>query len=36
MSWRKEKEFVCPHCGKDFAKKRMLKSHIKDKHPEEK
>jgi len=35
MSWYKQKEFVCPHCSKDFKKKRQLKSHIKDAHKNE-
>ena len=33
MGYHKNKKFVCPHCGKDFDKKRQLKSHIKDTHP---
>ena len=32
MTYHNQKEFVCPHCGKDFPKKRQLKSHIKDTH----
>lgn len=35
-TWRKSKEFVCPHCGKDFDKERRLKGHVKDAHPKEK
>lgn len=31
-SWRKNKEFVCPECGKDFDEERKLKLHKKDSH----
>lgn len=29
---RKSKEFVCPHCKKDFNKENSLKKHIADSH----
>lgn len=32
-TWRKSREFVCPHCEKDFDKERKLLSHVKDAHP---
>ena len=31
MSWRKSKGHVCKICGRDFDKKRQLKSHLRDK-----
>jgi hypothetical protein len=34
MTYYKEKEFKCPYCRKQFNKKRQLKSHIKDAHPD--
>ena len=36
MSYYRKKEFQCPYCDKQFDKKRQLKSHIKDAHPEKK
>lgn len=33
-SYHKDKPFKCPYCRKDFFKKRQLKYHIKDAHPE--
>jgi hypothetical protein len=34
--YHKEKQFKCDICHKDFNKKRQLKSHIKDAHPNSK
>ncbi len=36
MGYHNHKEFKCPYCQKDFKKKRQLKSHIKDTHPNKK
>ncbi len=35
MGYHNKKEFVCQYCGKDFKKKRQLRSHVKDAHPAE-
>ena len=33
MTWkRKQKEFVCGTCGKDFDKESQLRKHMKDAH----
>jgi transposase-like protein len=34
VSYHKKKEFVCPYCARDFNKKRQIKSHLKDTHPD--
>ena len=34
MSYYRNKDFKCPYCDKQFDKKRQLKSHIKDGHPD--
>jgi len=32
MTYHNHKQFVCPYCGRDFAKKRQIKSHMKNAH----